>query len=172
MHSLRGPLLALTISGGRVTEDNYLSWLVLRWDMEMLSGWPAFYWTRLTDASPGHSPLEVTNLILQGVPLNGIASAGRFLVLVNSVAPLITAIQTGLAERGARGIRLPKFVIPRSVAYIRSFISPPGVSPFALPAGFTVHPDTLWQVLLEREVTEAIGQHINPALEQLGRAGR
>src|SRR5699024_6496876 len=37
------------ISIEALSEDDYVTWMSLRWEMEALAGWPAFHWTRLDD---------------------------------------------------------------------------------------------------------------------------
>jgi len=150
-------------------EDDYVSWLVLRWDLDVVSGWPAFYWTKLWDLSPGQSPLDVTANVLRGQRIVDAAGAESFRILVDSVEAMVGGIRRALTLRADRDIRIPSDQLPRVVAHVRSFIAPASVSPFGLPAGFTVSRDTAWQGSLQRALGEIIENRINLALESLAR---
>lgn len=149
-------------------EDDYVSWLTLRWDMAALSGWPAFFQTRLTDVAPGASPMHTASRVLRGQRVADSVGARRFRALVDGVPRMVGAVHEALAERASRGIRIAAFLLPRAVEHVRSFIAPPAASPFGVPAP-GAPADSPWAAALERAVAEAITTRVNPALDSLAR---
>lgn len=150
-----------------LTQDDYVTWLMLRWDMEFLAGWPAFHWTRVTDASPAQSVLGDVVRAVPMQPLRTAVEGERFLRFVGGVDTLVRSIRIDLEERAGRGIRLWKQAIPRAATYVRSLASPPMDSPFGLPAEFYSMPESTWQATVASDVSELISNRINPALEEL-----
>lgn len=150
-----------------LTEDAYVTWQSLRWDMEAMSGWPAFYWTRLSDLAPGHSVFDRSLEILQSQTVRDRASAVRYLELVSGVADLARSLQRDYAERERRGITLPAPIAARAMGHVRDLVAPADASPFRAPADFTVEPDSAWHAEFVRGTHLAIEQNVNPALISL-----
>jgi uncharacterized protein (DUF885 family) len=150
-------------------EDGYVTWLSLRWEMEAISGWPAFHWTWLGDLSPGSSVFDRTIGILRTRSVRDPIAAQRFVDLVASVSTLARALQVEFAERARRDIRLPRPVATRAIAHLRELITRPESSPFGFPRDFQASPDTAWQSQYVREVATVITRRVNPAIDSLAR---
>ncbi len=150
-----------------LSEDAYVMWQSLRWEMEAMSGWIAFHWTNLTDLSPGRSVFDRTIAILRAQSIRDPGAAQRFVGLVTSVAILAASLQDEYEERARRDIRLSRATATRAIAHVRDLIAPPEASPFGLPRAFQASPDTAWQLQLVRTVAEAIAQKVNPSLDSL-----
>jgi uncharacterized protein (DUF885 family) len=148
-------------------QDDYVTWLMLRWDMEFLAGWPAFHWTRVTDASPAQSPLGEVVQAVATHPLRSAVEGERFLTFMRGVDTLVRQIRVGLAERADRGIRLWRHAVPRAATHVRSLVAPPLDSPFSVPEAFYAMPESTWQAGLASDVARLITDRINPALEEL-----
>jgi uncharacterized protein (DUF885 family) len=150
-----------------LTQDDYVTWLMLRWDMEFLAGWPAFHWTRVTDVSPAQSALGDVVRAVPMQPLRTAVEGERFLRFVGGVDTLVRSIRRDLEERAGRGIRLWKQAIPRAATHVRSLATPPPESPFSVPAEFDAMPESTWQAGVASDVSELISSRINPGLEEL-----
>lgn len=153
-----------------LTEDEYVSWLTMRWEVEMLSGWPAFHWTDLGDLAPGRSALDRAAEILSSERIVNPGAGQRFTRLVASVRPLADSLRAEFTERATRGIRMPRSMQERAIRHVRSMITLPDSSPFAVPRvpQVTIAPvDSAWHAQLVRDVGSAIVRDVNPALERL-----
>lgn len=148
-------------------QDSYVTWLSLRWEMEAMTGWPAFHWTRLWDLSPGKSAFDRALEVLGLQRITDPGGAQRFLGLVNSIPLIALDLKAEFTERARRDIRLPRVAMDRAIAHVRSLIAPAGASPFNLPPEFTISPDSAWRVQLSRDVSKAITERVNPALDSL-----
>jgi uncharacterized protein (DUF885 family) len=150
-----------------LTEDAYVTWFSLRWEMEALAGWSAFHWTRLTDLSPGNSVFDRSIGILRAHVINDSERAERYVNLVAAVANLAHALRVEYAERAQRDIRLSQRAAERASAHVRNLIAPAESSPFRLPDALLAIPDTTLRSWLARSVTDVIVQRVNPALDSL-----
>ena len=151
-----------------LAEDAYVTWQSLRWEMEAMSGWTAFHWTRITDLSPGSSVFDRSVSILKAQSIRDPGAAQRFLGLVTAVADLAGSLQSEYGERARRDIRLSRAAAARAITHVRDLIAPPEVSPFGLPREFQASsPDTAWQLQLARAVAAVIVQKVNPSLDSL-----
>jgi uncharacterized protein (DUF885 family) len=148
-------------------QDSYVTWLSLRWQMEAMTGWAAFHWTRLWDLSPGRSAFDRALQVLALQHITGPGAGQRFLGLVNSIPLIAFDLRDEFAERARRGIRVPRVAMDRAIAHVRTLIAPAGASPFGLPSEFTVSPDSAWRVQLSRDVSRAIAERVNPSLDSL-----
>ncbi|HEX6317086.1 MAG TPA: DUF885 domain-containing protein [Gemmatimonadaceae bacterium] len=148
-------------------EDDYISWLSLRWEMEAMAGWPAFYWTRLSDLAPGSSALDRAMTVLKLQSLRYAADGARFTGMLTRVADLVRTLREEFSERAERGVRLPAPVAERTISYLRSLIGPAEGSPFGLSSDFVVPTDTGWQERLKRSVDSIITRRLNPQLDSL-----
>ena len=148
-------------------QDEYVTWLSYRWEMEAMAGWPAYHETRLWDLSPGRSAFDRALEVLRSQNIPDAASGQRFLGLVNAIPRIAGDLRREFDERASRDIRLPRIAMERAIAHLRHLIAPAGASPFGLPPDFVVSPDSAWQVRLARDVSSAITERINPALDTL-----
>ena len=149
-----------------LTEDDYVTWLSMRWEMELLGGWTAYHWTNLTDLSPGRSVFDRSIEVLQAQRVTNLASAQRFIALVNSVGNAVRDLRREFEERAKRGIRLPRESANRAVEHVRSLIAPAPVSPFA-PLRDTIVVSSSWRHMLDSTTTRLIEQSVNPLLDSL-----
>jgi len=148
-------------------QDLYVSWLALGWDMSMLSRTAAFYWTDLSTIAPENSPLRVSLDALHGVPIADGGDAQRYLYLVEQYAQLVDSIRGGLAARAARGIVLPRLVLPRAARFARSLIARGDSGPFTVSSSrlhaLTGEANTQFRL----ELATALALRLHPALERL-----
>lgn len=150
-----------------LTQDEYVTWQSLRWDMEILSGWQAFHGLRATDLSPGASVLSQTVALLRAQPLRTDSDGRHYLALLRQVSALVNSVRAGLTERLERGVALPRYSLPRIAQHVRSLVAPPDSSPFGLPAGFVTPNVSDWRALLADSVAGVITDAVNPGLRQL-----
>ncbi len=152
-----------------LTEDDYVTWLSLRWEMEAMAGWSAFHWNRLSDLTPGSSVFDRTISILKSQQITDQGAAQRYLGLVGAVTDLATALRNEYVERARRDIRLPRPLMARAITHVASLIAAPDSSPFRLPDAFMPSPDSAWQVVAAKAVADQIAHNVNPALDSLVR---
>jgi len=150
-----------------LTEDAYVTWLSMRWEMEAMAGWTAFHWSRIFDLSPGSSVFDRAISILKAQSIRDADAAQRFAGLVASVSDLARDVQREYAERARRDIRLPRPLATRAILHVRELIAPADSSPFGLPRSFRPSLDTAWQSQLVRALETLIVQKVNPALDSL-----
>lgn len=150
-----------------LTEDAYVTWMSLRWELEALSGWAAFHWTKVTDLSPGISVFDRSIEILNAQNIRDVGAGQRFVGLVTRVADLAEFLKREYEERARRDIHLSRAATTRAIAYLRDLITPAEASPFWLPRTFRVSADTGWHVQLAGEVADVIVQRVNPSLDSL-----
>lgn len=164
----RAVLAALdAVNVDALRQDDYVTWLSLRWDMEALAGWSAFHWTDLSSLSPGASVFDRAITILKAQSVTDTVAAQRFIGLVEQVSQLASQVRSEYAERANRDIRLSSAVAGRTVAFLRELIAPGPASPFWLPREFTIAPDSVWHTQFSRELSAAISQRVNPSLDSL-----
>ena len=150
-----------------LTEDAYVTWSTLRWEMEALSGWAAFHWTNIFDLSPGISVLDRSRTILSSQSIPDPGAAQRFTGLVTMMPGMLSALRKEYEERSRRGIRMSRPQAQRAITHVREMITPPDFSPFGLPRDFQVSADTWWHAPLARTVGDIITQRLNPQLDSL-----
>jgi uncharacterized protein (DUF885 family) len=150
-----------------LTEDDYVTWLALRWEMEALSGWSAFHWTNRSDLAPGHSVLDQALAILKSQGLTDAAGSDRYNGLVASIVKLAGAVRAEYVERGQRDITLPRPIASRAAAHVRTFMAPPFASPFLVARDSQSVSDTAAQAQRIAVLTDIIAKQVNPALDSL-----
>ena len=164
----RGGLAALDeVVIEALTEDSYVTWQVLQWELNAIAGRVAFHWTRLNDLAPGHSVFDQSIEILKAQRIEQAPDAERFTALLRSVSDLAKNVQAEYEERARRNIRLSRPEAMRAIAYLRELIAPSEASPFWLPAEFPHSSDSAWQSQLVRAVEGLIEQQVNPSLDSL-----
>ena len=142
----RGGLAALDeVVIEALTEDSYVTWLALQWELDAMAGRVAFHWTRLDDLAPGHSVFDQSIEILKAQRIEGAPDAERFVSLLTSVSTLAKNVRAEYAERARREIRLSRPEAMRAIAYLRELIAPSEASPFWLPAEHSASSDSAWQ---------------------------
>ena len=150
-----------------LTEDAYVTWSTLRWEMEALSGWAAFHWTNMFDLSPGNSVLDRATAILASQTIQDPGAGQRFTGLLWKAPAIVFGLRKEYEERSRRGIRLSRLQIERAITHLRGLIAPPEISPFGLPRDFVVSPDSAWQAQLARDVAHVITTRLTPQLDSL-----
>jgi uncharacterized protein (DUF885 family) len=150
-----------------LTEDDYVTWLSLRWEMEAMDGWSAFHWTRLSDLAPGHSVFDRSVWILKSQGLADSAAHERYKDLVAGVGKLARAVRAEYAERAQRDIRLARPVAARAASHVRAFLAPPFASPFLLARDSLALGDSAGRAQRAQALSDVIEKQVNPALDSL-----
>ena len=150
-----------------LTEEDYVTWQVLRWELEATAGGSAFHWTQLSDLAPGRSVFERTIAILESQKVANAPAAQRYVNMVGAVRDVARTLETEYRERARRDIRLSRDAALRAITLVRSLIGQPDTSPFGLPHGFHVSTDTAWQVEFRDAIDSAVVKGVNPSLESL-----
>ena len=150
-----------------LTEDDYVTWLSMRWEMEALGGWTAYHWTNLTDLSPGRSVFDRSIEVLRAQRVINLLSAQRYIALVNSVSDVARDVRRDFEERSKRDIRLSRQSADRAVAHVRSLIAPASVSPFSPPRDTLISISSSWRDMLDSTTSKLIEEKVNPLLDSL-----
>ena len=150
-----------------LSQDDYVTWLALRWEMEALDGWGAFHWTRLSDLAPGSSVLDKSVAILKSQGLVDSAAHIRYKDLVIGVGRLANAVRSEYKERAQREIRMSRPLVARAAAHVRSFLAPPFASPFLLARDTLALGDSGGRALRAQTLMDVIEKQVNPALDSL-----
>lgn len=148
-------------------QEQYVTWLALRWDMDLMSRAAAFHWTDLTSFAPDRSPLRTVVDILAHRAIVSVPDAGDFLRLLRATVPLVDSLRTALEVRKARGVTLSRYILLRAVASIRAYIAPASDSPFGVPPDRLTALDSLFRLAFRNEVRVTIETRLNPALDRL-----
>ena len=164
----RAALYALDeVNVNALTEDDYITWLALRWEMEALDGWGAFHWTRLSDLAPGSSVFDKSVSILKAQGLADSAAQVRYKDLVADVGRLANVVRAEYAERAQRDIRLSRPLAARAAAHVRSFVAPPFASPFLFARDTLALGDGAVRAQRAQALMDVIEKQVNPALDSL-----
>jgi uncharacterized protein (DUF885 family) len=150
-----------------LSQDDYITWLALRWEMEALDGWVAFHWTRLSDVAPGRSVFDKSVAILKSQGLADTAAHVRYRDLVIGVGRLANAVRAEYAERAQREIRLSRPLAARAAAHVRSFLAPAFASPFLLARDTLALGDSAGRTQRAQALMDIIEKQVNPALDSL-----
>lgn len=150
-----------------LTQEQYVSWLTLRWDLEALSRRAPFADTDLSLISPAQSPLRSAVALLRLQALEREEDADYYLLLVEAVVPLIDSIHAGLVDRAGRGVVLSREAIPHVVSFVRWLAAPPASSPFGVATERLAALDTTVRQRFGAELESAIRLRVVPRLEQL-----
>jgi uncharacterized protein (DUF885 family) len=150
-----------------LSQDSYITWLVLEWELEAMGGRVAFHWTNLGDLAPGRSVFDKSIEILKAQRIEGAPDAQRFISLLTSVSTLAKNVRVEYEERARRNIRLSRPEAMRAIGYLRELIAPAEASPFGLPAELRAPSDSTWQSELVHSAESTIEQQVNPSLDSL-----
>jgi prolyl oligopeptidase len=150
-----------------LSEDMYVSWLALEWDLTMLQRVAAFYWTDLSAVVPSTSPLRTSLEALQQQPLSTTGDAQRYVYLVGQYAVLADSVRAGLAARAGRGSVLPRLLLRRTSRFVRSLLGPANAPALQVTAARLTGLDTLAVAQFRLQLDEAIVTRVTPALERL-----
>lgn len=155
------------VSVRALPEPMYMSWLVLRDDMELLSRRTAYSGNDLSFAMPPSSPLRTAVQVLQSLPLRVPEDDDRYLKLLGEVPALADTVRLRLAALAANGIRLPRIEVPRVTALVSSLISGVQGSPFLPSSERLSGLDDVERERLLDAAEEIIGTGVIPSLERL-----
>ena len=150
-----------------LSQDDYVTWLALRWESEVMDGWTAFHWTRLSDLAPGQSVFDKSLWILKSQGLADSAAHERYKDLVAGVGKLARAIRAEYMERAQREIRLPRPLAIRAAAHVRTFLAPPFASPFLAARDSSALGDSAGRTQRTQSISDVIEKQVNPALDSL-----
>ena len=150
-----------------LTEDDYITWLALRWEVEAMDGWTAFHWTRLSDLAPGRSVFDKSLWILKSQGLADSAAYERYKGLVTEVGKLARSVRADYVERAQRDIRLPRPIATRAAEHVRSLLAPPFASPFLTARDSMALGDSAGRVQRAQTLSDVIERQVNPALDSL-----
>ena len=152
-----------------LSEDEYISWLVLREDMSSLGQSAFFYWTDLASIAPTRSPLQSSVEILARSTIASSADAERHLALVGSYATLVDSVRAGLEARASRGVTLSRVLLPRTVRFAhRLLVAADSSMPLVFPTA-NADMDSASRQAFGTRLRDSITMKVKPALERLTR---
>lgn len=155
------------VSVRALPEPMYMSWLVLRDDMELLSRRTAYSGSDLSFAMPPSSPLRTAVQVLRSLPLRSRDDDDRYLKLLGQVPALADTVRLRLAALAASGIRLPRMEVPRVRALVSSLIPGTQASPFLPSSDRLSGLDDVERERMLDAAEETIATGVTPSLERL-----
>jgi uncharacterized protein (DUF885 family) len=150
-----------------LSQDSYVTWLTLHWDMTALQRVPSYVAGDLSFVVPPASPLRTSLDILRRQPLADSADATLFLGLAREFADLADSVRAGLAWRAARGITLPRLLLPRVTRFTRSLIGGAEGSPLAAAGERLALADPASTARFRAALADTIARRVRPALDRL-----
>ncbi|HEX7288258.1 MAG TPA: DUF885 domain-containing protein [Candidatus Angelobacter sp.] len=155
-----------TVNAELLSQDDFLTLQVLRWQAEIDIGFAKFHWFDI-EITPHASPLPVVQAIFERQQFRGPADLDRYLKLLQQLKVFIAQTRELTEGQARRGIVLPKAGIPGSQAFLFSFIKEPGKSPFFVAPERLAAIDPALAAKFRDQVTREIESEINPALKAL-----
>lgn len=102
-----------------LSQGDYLTTLVLRWETEARAEASAFYWPDYSLLSPATTPIRDLMGVYRLHPLATTADVERYLFFVEAFPFVAERIQAGLEERKARGYVAPREMVESAVSFYR-----------------------------------------------------
>jgi uncharacterized protein (DUF885 family) len=155
-------------SAGELAHDDWVTWLLLRWEGELGAARGEFFWQEIPIA-PYSSPLRTITGGFAGASIRSVEDRQRYVDGLNQLAVLAAQVETKLRGQVARGIVLPVAQVEAIVPFIRSFAVEAEASPFAVSQARleTVPPEHRQH--FAAAVRAAIGEVASPAFDRLVR---
>lgn len=148
-------------------QADYVSLLAMRWEQMMRAEAAGFWLVDFSSVTPYASPLRTVAALFARHPMEDTADTERYLYLIESYPMMVDSIRAGLAQREARGNRLPKDAIDAIVPWLRGYAQPIAQSPFMVAASRLTAIDTARRHVFHAELSDAIVMRLNPAIERL-----
>jgi uncharacterized protein (DUF885 family) len=155
-----------TVHVDRLSQDDFLTLQVLRWQMEIDIGFAKYHWFDM-EITVHASPLPVVQAIFERQQFHGAADLDRYLKLLQQLKVFIAQTKELTEGQAKRGIVLPKPGIADTQAFLSSFIKEPEKSPFYAAPERLAAIDPALVAPFREKVRAAIETEINPALKAL-----
>lgn len=157
-----------TVPRASLSEAEQISADVLEWLLQGEVEAPKYHWLSLASITPYQSPLTSSLLMLgRDMPLDTPEARVRYLARLGDIAQFADSIQSGLAARAEKGIRVPKPEIKQIVGTLGGLTAAGTKSPYAPSAArITAVPDSA-RAAFSAAVSKTVDDGINPALGRL-----
>lgn len=106
---------------GQLTPEERLSVAALRWELDATIEGTQYFWHRFGDVTPYSAPIQHVQRVLGAFRFAEATDAAQYLALVGELPAWLDSIQSGLAERMRRGIRVPREELPLIRAVFSSY---------------------------------------------------
>jgi uncharacterized protein (DUF885 family) len=148
-----------------LSHDDWLTWAVLRFDLESAAAAEACYWPTIP-ITPYSSPLRVLPDTFGSFNLRAPGALDAYIDALHQVPVIVSAYVAKLRSQMQRGIVLPVEELRLVVPFLRTFIGTAPQSPFSVSAARLA--DVPGDAAAYRaRVDEVVRSVVNPALESL-----
>ena len=149
-----------------LSEDERLTWAILRWRQQMtIDGLPHF-WHR-SPVTPYNSAARTTSDVFRQLTVRNVGDADRYVKLLHDYARFVDDLAAIVREQQRRGILLPKPEIPLVRSVFTALRRDSDTGPFAISDERMAALDAAQRAALKAQVHTAIETRINPSLQRL-----
>ena len=156
-----------SINVSALSQDDYVSSLALRWEVEAQGEEAAFYWGDFSELSVTTAPLRMLADILRLQPLASVGDANRYIYFADAVPYLLGRVQTGLEERRLRGYVAPREMVESAIAFYLGARALADQGPWQLGPSRDVALDSSTRRALHAELDSIRTTRILPSLDSL-----
>ena len=150
-----------------LAQDDYLTTLALRWEVEARAERSAFYYVDFSLLSPTTTPLRTLTETYRLHPLTSPADAERYLFFAEGFPFVVEQIRGGLEERRARGYAAPREMVESALAFFRGLRALENEGPWGVDSARLAGLDSVTSAALRREIALAVSLRIAPSLDSI-----
>lgn len=149
-----------------LSHDDWLTWAVLRFDLQSAAAAEACYWPTIP-ITPYSSPLRTLADSFGSFNLRVTGGTELYIDRLHQVPVMVAAYLAKLRSQMQRGIVLPAEELRLVVPFVRTFIVAPPQSPFSVSAARLSDLPADAKTAYRARVDEVVRAIVNPALESL-----
>jgi uncharacterized protein (DUF885 family) len=149
-----------------LTHDEWLTWAVLRFDLQTVAAAEACYWTTIP-ITPYSSPLRALPAAFGAFSLRSGPATSSYLDGLHQMPVIVAAYLAKLRSQMLRGVVLPADELRLVVPFVRTFIAAPPQSPFSVSAARVGDLPADEAAAFRARVDDTVRTVVNPALESL-----
>ena len=154
---------ALDVSA--LSQEEYLTSLALRWEMDAQAEAVAFYQSDFSLLSPATSPVRNLTEVYRLHPLSAQGDAERYLYFVEAFPFVLERITSGLEERRARGYVAPREMVESAIGFFRSLRALGVEGPWRLAPERMTAFDSVQRQIVTTEISALVTLRIQPVLD-------
>jgi len=155
------------INVSALSQDDYLTTLALRWDMEVRVEAAAFFLGDFSFFAPVTSPMQELAAIYRLHPLGSTEDLERYLYFVQAVPFVLERVHAGLEERRERGYVASRAMVESSIRFFDRLRALGTAGPWQVAPSRLATLDSIERRAFESEVTQIATRAIVPALESM-----
>jgi uncharacterized protein (DUF885 family) len=155
-----------TIQPDQLSHDDWLTWSVLRFDLQSAAAADGCYWPTIP-VTPYSSPLRILADTFGSFNLRATGAQDTYIDGLHQMPVMMAAYLAKLRSQMQRGIVLPAEELRLVVPFVRTFIGTPPQSPFSVSATRLGDLPADAASTYRARVDDVVRTVVNPALESL-----